>query len=111
MGRGSFGKVFQVMRPNSSSYLALSGGVISRAASVPSRQCQRTRAKSREQHISNKCFCQVRKRDTREIYAMKVLKKEVLVKRKQVGHTRTERQILETVSHPFMVRRQRADMS
>jgi serum/glucocorticoid-regulated kinase 2 len=46
---------------------------------------------------------QVRKKDTKEIFAMKVLKKEVLVKRKQVGHTQTERLIMETVDHPFMV--------
>ena len=34
---------------------------------------------------------------------MKVLKKEVLVQRKQVSHMRSERTILEAVNHPFMV--------
>jgi len=46
---------------------------------------------------------QVRKKDTGQIYAMKVLKKEVLLKRKQVVHTQTERRILEGITHPFLV--------
>lgn len=46
---------------------------------------------------------QVRKRDTGKIYAMKVLKKQTLVARKQVAHTKTERKILEDIDHPFIV--------
>lgn len=46
---------------------------------------------------------QVRKRDTGQIYAMKVLKKEQLLKRKQVAHTQTERKVLEEIDHPFIV--------
>lgn len=46
---------------------------------------------------------QVRKKDTGNIYAMKVLKKEQLVKRKQVAHTQTERKVLENIQHPFIV--------
>ena len=46
---------------------------------------------------------QVRKRDTGLIYAMKVLKKEQLVARKQVAHTKTERKVLEEISSPFIV--------
>jgi len=46
---------------------------------------------------------QVRKKDTGEIYAMKVLKKDQLVKRKQVAHTKTERKVLENIQHPFIV--------
>lgn len=46
---------------------------------------------------------QVRKKDTGAIYAMKVLKKEQLVKRKQVAHTQTERKVLESIEHPFVV--------
>eukprot|EP00457_Paulinella_chromatophora_P008681 gb/GEZN01008722.1/.p1 GENE.gb/GEZN01008722.1/~~gb/GEZN01008722.1/.p1 ORF type:complete len:413 (+),score=72.53 gb/GEZN01008722.1/:56-1294(+) len=46
---------------------------------------------------------QVRKKDTGEIYAMKVLKKEQLVARKQVAHTRTERKVLANIDHPFIV--------
>eukprot|EP00746_Dinoflagellata_sp_MGD_P007763 gnl/MRDRNA2_/MRDRNA2_115436_c0_seq1.p1 gnl/MRDRNA2_/MRDRNA2_115436_c0~~gnl/MRDRNA2_/MRDRNA2_115436_c0_seq1.p1 ORF type:complete len:336 (-),score=63.00 gnl/MRDRNA2_/MRDRNA2_115436_c0_seq1:24-1031(-) len=36
-------------------------------------------------------------------YAMKMLRKENVVKRNQVEHTKTERNVLETVSHPFIV--------
>mmetsp|Transcript_16271 Transcript_16271/g.22869 ORF Transcript_16271/g.22869 Transcript_16271/m.22869 type:complete len:393 (+) Transcript_16271:28-1206(+) len=46
---------------------------------------------------------QVRKKDTGEIYAMKVLKKDQLVKRKQVAHTKTERKVLENIVHPYIV--------
>lgn len=46
---------------------------------------------------------QVRKKDTNKIYAMKVLKKQNLVARKQVAHTITERRVLEEIDHPFIV--------
>lgn len=46
---------------------------------------------------------QVRYKATGVIYAMKVLKKEQLVKRKQVAHTQTERKVLHCISHPFIV--------
>lgn len=38
-----------------------------------------------------------------DLYAMKVLKKAELRKRKQVEHTKSERRILEKVHHPFVV--------
>jgi len=38
-----------------------------------------------------------------KVYAMKMLQKENVVKRNQVEHTKTERQVLEAVSHPFVV--------
>lgn len=37
------------------------------------------------------------------VYAMKMLRKEHVVKRNQVEHTKTERNVLEAVSHPFIV--------
>ncbi|PFH36864.1 hypothetical protein BESB_050560 [Besnoitia besnoiti] len=37
------------------------------------------------------------------VYAMKMLRKEAVVKRNQVEHTRTERDVLAWVSHPFIV--------
>jgi len=45
----------------------------------------------------------VRKKDDGKIYAMKVLKKKALVKRKQVVHTKTERRVLARIDHPFIV--------
>jgi len=45
-----------------------------------------------------------RKKDTQQLYAMKVLKKEHVLKRKQVAHTRTERSVLGLVDHPFVVK-------
>mgnify|MGYP003333211243 CR=1 FL=1 len=41
--------------------------------------------------------------DSGEIFAMKVLKKDHVVKRKQIEHTMTERRILENIRHPFIV--------
>lgn len=46
---------------------------------------------------------QVRKKDTGKIYAMKVLKKNALIERNQVMHTKTERKVLEKFEHPFLV--------
>lgn len=45
----------------------------------------------------------VRKKGGSGTYAMKVLKKAQLVKRKQVAHTRTERRVLEDIDNPFIV--------
>lgn len=46
---------------------------------------------------------QVRKKDTGEILAMKILKKDHVIKRKQLEHTMAERRILEEIQHPFIV--------
>eukprot|EP01084_Bolivina_argentea_P209337 356591_1 len=46
---------------------------------------------------------QVRKNDDGKIYALKVLKKKELVKRKQVVHTQTERRVLAGIENPFIV--------
>ena len=46
---------------------------------------------------------QVRKKDTARIYAMKVLHKSNIVKCNQVEHTRTERNVLSRLGHPFIV--------
>ena len=45
----------------------------------------------------------VRQVRTNKTFAMKVLKKENIVKRNQVEHTRTERSVLGYVRHPFVV--------
>lgn len=37
------------------------------------------------------------------VYAMKMLRKENVIKRNQQEHTKTERAVLEAVSHPFIV--------
>lgn len=46
----------------------------------------------------------VRKKNTTEIYAMKVLKKEAVIRRNQVQHTKTETHILKQIRHPFLCR-------
>lgn len=38
-----------------------------------------------------------------DVFAMKMLRKENVIKRNQVEHTKTERNVLEAVSHPFIV--------
>lgn len=46
---------------------------------------------------------QVRKKDTGKMYAMKVLRKEAIIARKQVAHTKAEKSILQKIQHPFIV--------
>jgi serine/threonine protein kinase len=46
----------------------------------------------------------VRKKKTTDIYAMKVLKKEAVIRRNQVAHTKTETHILKQIRHPFLTR-------
>lgn len=46
---------------------------------------------------------QVKKKDDGEIYAMKVLRKDAIIARKQVAHTRAEKAILQKIQHPFIV--------
>ena len=43
----------------------------------------------------------VEKKDTKEIFAMRSLRKEDLIDKDQVEHTKTEKRILETVN-PFL---------
>jgi len=47
---------------------------------------------------------QVKKKDSGKIYAMKVLRKEAIIARKQVAHTKAEKSILQKIQHPFIVR-------
>lgn len=46
----------------------------------------------------------VRKTSDSKLYAMKVLSKPNIVRRKQVEHTRTERRVLGTINHPNIVK-------
>ncbi|KAN0027699.1 hypothetical protein ACTFIV_000991 [Dictyostelium citrinum] len=46
---------------------------------------------------------QVRKKDTGEVYAMKVLSKKHIVEHNEVEHTLSERNILQKINHPFLV--------
>jgi len=39
------------------------------------------------------------KKDTKELYAIKSIRKESVVEKNQIEHTRTERKILEQVSY------------
>lgn len=45
----------------------------------------------------------VKKKSNDKLYAMKVLQKSIIVINNQEDHTKTERQILEKVKHPFIV--------
>jgi|EP00161_Ancyromonas_sigmoides_P006996 serum/glucocorticoid-regulated kinase 2 len=46
---------------------------------------------------------QVRKKNSGEMYAMKVLRKDKIVQRNQIEHTRSEVRVLQTMHHPFTV--------
>lgn len=56
--------------------------------------------------IGKGCFgkvYQVKYKKSGMIYAMKVLKKKLIKAQDQVSNTKTERKVLETVTHPFIV--------
>eukprot|EP01017_Pseudomicrothorax_dubius_P002396 TRINITY_DN10054_c0_g10_i2.p1 TRINITY_DN10054_c0_g10~~TRINITY_DN10054_c0_g10_i2.p1 ORF type:complete len:386 (+),score=80.88 TRINITY_DN10054_c0_g10_i2:65-1222(+) len=46
----------------------------------------------------------VKKKDSGELFAMKVLRKDTAEKRRQVEHIKTERNVLVGASHPFIIR-------
>lgn len=46
----------------------------------------------------------VRKKDDGKIYAMKTLKKDMIIKKNQTSNTKNERMILEKIDHPFIVK-------
>jgi len=46
---------------------------------------------------------QVRKKDNGKIYAMKVLNKKNILENNELEHTRTEKEILQKLIHPFLV--------
>ncbi|TDH73374.1 uncharacterized protein CCR75_007278 [Bremia lactucae] len=45
----------------------------------------------------------VRKKHSSQLFAVKILSKPAIVKKQQVEHTRTERRVLASISHPFVV--------
>ena len=45
----------------------------------------------------------VRSKKTQTIFALKVLRKDNIIKRNQVEHTKTERNVLGVLRHPFIV--------
>jgi serine/threonine protein kinase len=46
----------------------------------------------------------VRRNNTDEVYAMKVLKKKEMIYKEQVVHVKTEKKIMETIDHPFVIK-------
>ena len=46
----------------------------------------------------------VKKNDTNEILAMKILKKKEMIIRNQVIHIKNERRIMEIIDHPFIIK-------
>lgn len=45
----------------------------------------------------------VEKKNSKELFAMKSINKDDIVKKDQIEHTKTEKMILEHVNHPFLV--------
>jgi len=45
-----------------------------------------------------------REKATKYLYAMKILKKEVIIKREEVQHTLAERRVLQMTNHPFLLK-------
>eukprot|EP01129_Flabellula_baltica_P002945 TRINITY_DN12817_c0_g1_i1.p1 TRINITY_DN12817_c0_g1~~TRINITY_DN12817_c0_g1_i1.p1 ORF type:complete len:452 (+),score=130.24 TRINITY_DN12817_c0_g1_i1:59-1357(+) len=47
---------------------------------------------------------QVREKKTNKVYAMKVMRKDAIIAKNQVAHTKDEKHILAKIQHPFIVR-------
>eukprot|EP00357_Protocruzia_adherens_P002555 CAMPEP_0115016588 /NCGR_PEP_ID=MMETSP0216-20121206/27543_1 /TAXON_ID=223996 /ORGANISM="Protocruzia adherens, Strain Boccale" /LENGTH=535 /DNA_ID=CAMNT_0002387107 /DNA_START=45 /DNA_END=1652 /DNA_ORIENTATION=- len=45
----------------------------------------------------------VEKKDSKELFALKILRKDQLIDKEQIEHTRTEKMIMQKVDHPFLV--------
>ena len=43
-----------------------------------------------------------REKNTNEIFAMKILKKDVIVAKDEIAHTLTENKVLQSTKHPFL---------
>ena len=46
----------------------------------------------------------VRRKDTGDLFAMKILKKETIQQSNQEKHVRTERDVLVNIDHPFVIK-------
>jgi serum/glucocorticoid-regulated kinase 2 len=46
----------------------------------------------------------VKKKGSKELFAMKVIKKALIIEKEQVRHTMSERKILEKIDHPFIIK-------
>ncbi len=44
-----------------------------------------------------------REKATNHLYAIKILKKEVIIKKDEVAHTLTEKNVLQKTKHPFLL--------
>lgn len=44
-----------------------------------------------------------REKTTAKLYAIKILKKEVIIQKDEVAHTLTESRVLQTTNHPFLI--------
>jgi RAC serine/threonine-protein kinase len=44
-----------------------------------------------------------REKASRQLYAIKILRKEVIIKKDEVDHTLTENRVLQTTNHPFLI--------
>lgn len=44
-----------------------------------------------------------REKATQHLYAIKILKKEVIIQKDEVEHTLTENRVLRTTKHPFLI--------
>ncbi|XP_055852444.1 RAC serine/threonine-protein kinase [Episyrphus balteatus] len=44
-----------------------------------------------------------REKSTAKLYAIKILKKEVIIQKDEVAHTLTESRVLQTTNHPFLI--------
>ena len=94
LGKGTFGKVRQA-EPSRAS------GLVRCAPFLPSSRADPPRPPPRPVFAALQVMLG-REKATGEIFAIKILKKEVILEKEEVSHTMTENTVLQSTDHPFL---------
>ena len=111
-------ETFEIRQEEATGKLAAANRAASKSSSAAAASASAAAARSAARSVSLADFellavlgrggfgkvMQVRHKATGGVYAMKIFKKTELRKRRQVERTKTEREILSAVNHPFIVR-------
>jgi len=108
--RDSWIETLQTTKKQLEARKAANGGANGDSAGSPSNNGEQEKVSIKDFDLLNVVgkgsfgkVMQVRKKDNGRIYAMKVLNKKTILERKELDHTRAEKNILQKLVHPFLV--------
>ena len=99
LGRGTYGKVVQVLSPRRSP-LTFHPHPHRSPSPLTTHHSPLT---THHSPLTTHHVVQARKSDSGRLYAMKIMRKQDVITRNQVKHTLTERHVLQSVRHPFII--------